>query len=109
MNPDLVLQKRQVIAEIKYLPAVSIVMPFQPVITSKSKLEYKLKLILGKIEQELLTLYSVEKAVPLIIKLKNFIRTLNYNTPTKSIVIFVSPVVEKVYYLEYSNITLIKK
>ena len=100
MNADLVLRKREVIAEIKYLPAVSIVMPFQPVVTPKSKLEYKLKLIMGKIEQELLTLYSVEKAVPLIIKLKNFIRNLNYNTPTKSIVIFVSPVVEKVYYLE---------
>ena len=53
-----------------------------------------------KIEQRLLALYSEEKAVPVIIKLKNLIRNLNYNTHKKGIAIFVSPVVEQVYYLE---------
>ena len=38
--------------------------------------------------------------MPVIIKLKNLVRNLNYNTHKKSIAIFVSPVVEKVYYLD---------
>lgn len=100
MNTNIALHHRQVIAEIKYLPAVSIILPFQPVITPKSQLAHKLKLIMGIIEQRLVTLYPVEKAVPVIMKLKNLIRNLNYSTPKKSIAIFVSPVVEKVYYLE---------
>ena len=100
MDTNITLEQHQVIAKIKYLPAVSIILPFQPVITPKSQLEYRLKLIMGKIEQRLVTLYSVEKAMPMIIKLKNLIRNLNYYTNKKSIAIFVSPVIEKVYYLE---------
>ena len=38
--------------------------------------------------------------MPVIIKLKNLFNTLNYNTHKKSIAIFVSPVVEKVFYFE---------
>ena len=101
MDLNIALEQRQAIAEIKYLPAVSIILPFQPVITSKSQLACRLKLIMGKIERELVKLYSVEKAMPLIIKLKIIIRNLNYNSPTKSIAVFVSPVMEKVYYLEF--------
>ena len=100
MNPNIILQQPQLIAEIKYLPAVSIILPVQPVNTPKSQLEYRLKLIMEKIEQRLVALYSEKKAVPVIIKLKNLIRNLNYNTHKKGIAIFVSPVVEKVYYLE---------
>jgi hypothetical protein len=55
---------------------------------------------MGKIEKELLTHYLTEKAIPVIIKLKALIRNLNFNTHTNSIAIFVSPVAEKVYYME---------
>lgn len=100
MDNNITIQERQVISEVRYLPAVSIIMPFRPVVTKKSELEYRLKLIMKKIEQELVTHYPTEKAVPVIIRLKMLIRNLNFNTHTKSIAIFVSPVAEKVYYLE---------
>jgi len=98
MNP--ILQQPQLISEITYLPAVSIILPVQPVNAPKSQLENRLKLIIEKIEQRLVTLYSEKKAVPVIIKLKNIIRNLNYNTHKKGIAIFVSPVMEEAFYLE---------
>lgn len=90
----------EAIAIVTYLPAVSIIMPFTPVITSKKDLEYRLQNVMSKVEEMLLIHYPVEKAIPVIIKLKNLVHSLNYNTHKKSIAFFVSPVVEKVYYLD---------
>ena len=100
MHTQLVGQKQQRIAETKYLPSVSIILPFQPTTTLKTKLQYSLKLVTEEIEEQLLKQYTTEKAVPILIKLRNLLRNLNYNTHKKSIALFVSPVVEKVYYLE---------
>ena len=100
MNPNIVLQQPRVIVEINYMPAVSIILPIRSLITLKSTLEDRVKLIMKKTEQRLLALYSEEKAVPVIRKLKNLIRTLKYDTHKKGIAIFVSPVLEQVYYLE---------
>ena len=91
---------REVIATVQYLPVVSIIMPFAPVITSKKNLEYRLKNVMGKAEALLAAQYTAEKAIPVIIKLKNLIAGLNYNSNKKSVAIFLSPVVEKVYYFE---------
>ncbi|MEP7230133.1 MAG: hypothetical protein ABI691_07765 [Ginsengibacter sp.] len=88
------------ITTVKYLPAVSIIMPFTPVITSKKNLEYQLKNIMAKLEAMLATHYTSEKAIPVILKLKNLFSNLNYNSSKKSVAIFVSPVVEKAFYLE---------
>jgi hypothetical protein len=100
MDPAIAFQQQQVMGDVKYLPAVSIILPFQPVITKKNKIEYSLMLIMKKIEQELLANYPAENAVPVILKLQNVVRNLNYITHKKSIAIFVSPVIEKVYYLD---------
>ena len=83
--------EREAIATVQFLPAVSIIMPFTPVITLKKTLEYSLKNVMGKVEAMLSTHYTVEKAIPVIIKLRNLISSLNYNTHKKSIAIFVSP------------------
>ncbi len=92
--------EREQIASVQFQPFVSLVMPFTPVITLKKDLEYLLKSALGKVEATLNANYPSEKATPVIFKLKNLVRNLNYNTHKKSIAIFVSPVVEKVYYLD---------
>jgi hypothetical protein len=92
--------EREVIATVQYLPAVSIVIPFTPVITLKENLEYYLKNVMSKVEAMLVAHYTAEKAIPVIIKLKNLLSNLNYNTTQKSVAVFVSPVVEKVYYFE---------
>jgi len=100
MNSTATLQHPQVTAKIKYLPAVSIILAVHQVITPKNQLEYRLKLITEKIERRLETIYSVEKVALVITKLKNLICGLDYDTHKRSIAIFVSPVVEKLYYVD---------
>ena len=91
---------REAISTVQYLPAVSIIMPFAPVVTSKKNLEYRLKNVMGKAEALLAAHYTAEKAIPVIMKLKNIITGLNYNSTKKSVAIFLSPIVEKIYYFE---------
>lgn len=100
MDQVISIQSSEAISEIRYLPEISIIMPFQPIVTSKQELEYKLMLITAKIEQELGDIYSAEYAVPATLKLRRIVQNLNYNSYKKSIAIFISPVVEKVYYLD---------
>ena len=98
MNLFTSTSEREAIASVEFLPAISIVMPFTPVMTLKKNLEYNLKNVMGKVEAMLTTYYTAEKAIPVIVKLRNLIYNLNYNTHKKSIAIFVSPIAEKVYY-----------
>jgi hypothetical protein len=75
-------------------------MPFHPVMSAKKDLEYQLKRAVEKIESQLMEQYPRDHALPVLEKLRRTIGTLNYNTHKKSVAIFVSPLVEKVYYLD---------
>ena len=89
-----------VIDAVKYQPCVSIIMPFEPKMGQKSAIESRLKSAMNKVKIELQDNYPDEKAVPVFHKLFSLIKNLNYGTHKKSIAVFVSPVVEKVYYLD---------
>ncbi len=93
-------EEKKLIGAVKYLPAVSIILPFEPVMSIKSELEYKLKLSVQKVESELMKDYTMDKALPVILKLKNLVRNVNFNTHKKSVAIFVSPLIEKILYLD---------
>lgn len=100
MNPIISTEEHQVIGTVKYEPAVSVILPFEPVMSSKSELEYRLKMAIAKVEKELALNYPAEKAIPVIIKLHKLFKSINYNTRKKSIAVFASPVVEKIFYLD---------
>jgi hypothetical protein len=95
-SPD----EKAVLNAVKYLPAISLIMPFEPKINLKSELEYRLKMAVGKVEKELMNNYPSEKALPVINRLKELTGHINYNTHKKSMAIFLSPMVEKVFYLD---------
>jgi len=84
----------------KYLPCISIIMPFEPKIGLKKELDYKLKMAKNKIEKELELNYPEDRVLPVLNKLNLILEGLNYNTHKKSVAIFVSPLVEKIYYLD---------
>lgn len=94
-------QEQEVFSAVKYLPTVSMVLPFEPTRPLKHELEHKLKIMRSNVESDLIQNYPVDKAMPVIVKLQNLIRNLNFNTPKKTLAIFVSPVVEKVFYLDF--------
>lgn len=89
-----------VINALKYQPCVSIIFPFEPKMNSKDELIYKLKIMTGKVEDELHKNYPEEKAMPVMHRIRDLLKTLNFNTHKKTIALFVSPVVEKIYYLD---------
>jgi len=66
----------------------------------KTELEYKLKLAVGRVESELMANYTSEKAMPVLRRLRSVIKNLDFNTYKKSIAIFISPIFDKVYYLD---------
>lgn len=101
MNPDILRGGNSTIAEASQdAPAVSIIMLFEPMMTPKGELELKLKHAAEKAETELMANYSFDRAMPIIAKLRLLLLHLNYYTNKKSIVIFVSPYTEQVYYLD---------
>jgi hypothetical protein len=81
-------------------PTVSVISPFEPKVISKLELLHKLKISLHHVEKELSRTYSHDKVKLVMGKLQHIIDHLNFNTHKKSLAIFVSPLTEKVYYLD---------
>ena len=85
----------------QHVPGVSIILPFEPKMTLKCELELVFKSVLQRIEFSLTNNYSAESAILVFSKLQVLIRNLNYFTHKRSIAIFVSPLFEKVLYLDF--------
>ena len=82
-------------------PSVSIIMSFEPKMKSKSELSFSLNKAILKAELELLEKFQLEIATLVIQKLKGVLKDLNYSTHKKSIAVYVSPVFEKILYLDF--------
>ncbi|MBX2923168.1 MAG: hypothetical protein KF746_13295 [Chitinophagaceae bacterium] len=100
MNPVLQSEIQELIETIHYRPAVSIFLPFKPVITSKEILGQQLKASMEEVEHHLLKDFPGEVAILVMQKLHAIVGNLNYYTHKKSIAIYVSPVFEKILYLD---------
>lgn len=81
-------------------PCVSVIMPFEPKMNSKMALAHSLKIAADKIKNELHINYAKNVANEVWEKLMNAINHLDYTTHKKSIAIYVSPEIEKIYYLD---------
>lgn len=100
MNSIVTPEINEVMQTVHYRPAVSIILPFEPKMGLKKELLHSLKIAAAKVEQELLENYPHETAILVMQKLRAVIKDLNFNTHKKSIAIYVSPVFEKVLYLD---------
>lgn len=83
-----------------YGPAVSVILPFDPKMTVKTEIMHSLKAVVDKVERELKENYPSDLTVLVTGKLNSIIANLNFSTHKKSIAIYVSPVFEKVLYLD---------
>lgn len=100
MNKSISPEIRELIEVVHYRPAVSVILPFEPKMAVKDELNYSLKRAAARAENELEENYPPDVVMLVMQKLKNCISNLNFNTHKKSIAIFVSPVFEKVLYLD---------
>ncbi len=94
-------QLSEVLNVVKYHPSVSIILPFEPQINSKGKVELQFKNALAFVEKQLYQNYTAEKALPVITKLHKLVSEVNYNNYKKSIALFASPFTEKIIYLDF--------
>ncbi len=100
MNAHIASEIREVITALHYRPSVSIILPFEPKMNLKTELSYSLKMAVKKVEDELLAEYPGEMSSLVMAKLNTLVKNLNFNTYKKSIALYVSPVFEKVLYLD---------
>jgi len=83
-----------------FRPAISIITPFEPKMTPKRELTNILNLTAAEVEQKLLENYPDELAMLMMQKLYVLFSNLNFSTHKKSIAIYLSPVFDKVLYLD---------
>ena len=98
-QPRVVIQRIKKSAPVYRFPAVSIFLPFDPKMGMKGKLTFSLSKAIDKAVSELKNKYPGEMSMLVIQKLKAIVKSLNFSTHKRSVAIFVSPVFEKVYYL----------
>jgi Bacterial archaeo-eukaryotic release factor family 3 len=99
MHAQLTPEIRELMEAVHYRPAVSIILPFEPKMTSKSAITLLLNKAADKVERELIENYPDEMGKIVMNKLRIIYNSLNFTTHKKSIAIYVSPVFEKVLYL----------
>jgi hypothetical protein len=81
-------------------PSASIILPFNPKMTAKAEINNALYNAMEQVEAQVRSGYPAEMCDLVMRKLKAVNRNLNFNTHKKSIAIYVSPVFEKVLYLD---------
>jgi Bacterial archaeo-eukaryotic release factor family 3 len=91
----------ETITSIEYQPTISIVMPFSPISSFKEDLESRMNFITGRVESMLIDEYPAQKAMAILYKLKSLFKGLNYYTHKKSVAIFLSPLIERILYLDF--------
>ncbi len=102
MNANITPEIREVMEALHYRPSVSIIQPFDTKVGLKTELSHALKIAVDKAELELTSNYSSELVQPVLNKLKLIVKELKPESQKqkKSVAIFVSPVFEKVLYLD---------
>lgn len=84
----------------EYHPSVSIILPFNARIALQKELHHDLKAVTDQVEKKLFDKYPTELAETVLGKLKKIIQQLEIDNGKSGIAIFVSPLFEKVLYLD---------
>ncbi len=93
-------EEKTIISAARQRPSVSIVMTFEAVIASKDEMRHRLQITLDRVKRELLAAYPESKAMPVVLKLQNLVRNVDYSTDKRAIALFVSPQTENIFYLD---------
>jgi len=81
-------------------PSLCIILPFEPKMTSKKTIHNSIISVYEKVEGELMENDHHELGMLVLQKLRIILAGLDYNTYKKSVAIYLSPVFEKVLYLD---------
>ncbi|MCC8426394.1 hypothetical protein [Mucilaginibacter sp. UR6-11] len=101
MNTAIDPEIREVMDAIHYRPALSIILPLEPHISLKTEMAHTLKITADKAERELHEYYPDEQCEVVMKKLQSLIAGTDIPVKKKGMALFVSPLFEKVLYLDY--------
>jgi len=100
MNATLDPEIREIMEAIHYRPALSIILPIEPHISLKAEMNHMLKIATDKAEQELQQYYPAEECQLILARLRHITADLDIPVKKKGIAIYISPLFEKVFYLD---------
>lgn len=101
MNTLIAGVANNVIPQAIHFPAVSMILPFNPKMSSKNVISSSLSLALNKIEKDLHERFPDQLSTLVLQKLKTVLSKLDFSTHCSSIAMFVSPFFEKMLYLDF--------
>lgn len=84
------------------VPFIFLLIPFEPRFNKKAEFKIILNTAACKAEKDLMQKYPASQVEPVAKKLYRIIHEMDYKSNNKSIAIMVSPLVEKVYYFNYT-------
>lgn len=99
MYQQLSPEVREAVRQIPFMPSVTIILPFNPAMSNRSRIEQQIEWAENLVREKVLNVYDDDLAALTLQKLKNVFRKLNFGTFARSVAIFLSPVYEKVLYL----------
>lgn len=100
MNKSLEPEIQEVMGAVHYRPAVSIIMPFEVKLNLQKEVSHSLKVAADNAERQLLDNYPRDISMAVMQKLHRILDNLSLPTDKESIAIYVSPIFEKVVYLD---------
>lgn len=100
MNTNVDSEIKHVMNALHYRPSVSVILPFEAKLNLHTEVTHALKIAVDKVELELQDNYPAEISMIVLNRLRSVIKDLKFETKKKSIAIYVSPVFEKVLYLD---------
>lgn len=100
MNTAVSLQVDQLLLSAGIEPAISIFLPFEPGMDSKQEISQRFNRLVDKVVLSLRKTADYPFSKLVLRKLDNLIGNLNYSSFCRSLAIYMSPVFEKVFYLD---------
>ena len=100
MTPLLIGKELKSEISIRESPCISLILPYEPKMSSSAELENKVKSMLSAVQEKLEQNYEQAEVSEMMLKLHSIVKHLNHLTHKKSLAIFVSPSTEKVFYLD---------
>lgn len=100
MNPNMDTEIREILETYPYRPSVSIIIPAKPHHTTEASLKNAIRLSEDKTEKMLQDAYPPEQYKPVLQKIRHIAEKIDFNAAKKSLVIYASPVFEKLIFLD---------
>lgn len=97
MATDLLPDEKALFDPALLTPCVSIILPFEPAISLKTELAYKVKTALDKAERDLKAGYTDAMAEEMMQRLRTAFEKLDYRSRKKAVAVYVSPVLEEIF------------